>query len=145
MNTKTTLLTFATAGLLAAASSIRAEDPVPPTPPVNPPAGAPAAAAKPERGPGGPGGPQGDRLEMMKEKLSLTAEQAEKIKPLLEKDREKIMALRQDASLSREEKGEKMREILKASMEAIKPILTPEQVGKWKSEMEKRRAEREKK
>ena len=144
MKTKITLLTFATAGLLAAASSIRAEDPVPPTPPVNPPAGAPAAA-KPERGPGGPGGPQGDRLEMMKEKLSLTAEQIEKIKPLLEKDREKIMALRQDASLSREEKGEKMREILKASMEAIKPILTPEQLEKWKAEMEKRRAEREKK
>ena len=147
MKTKITLLTLATAGLLASASSIRAEDPVPPVPPVNPPAGAPAAA-RPERGPGGPGGPggpRGDRLEMMKEKLGLTPEQVEKIKPILEKDREKLMALREDAALSREQKGEKMREILKSSMEAIKPILTPEQVEKWKAEMEKRRAEREKK
>ena len=143
MKTKLTLLTLATAGLLA--STIRAEDPVPPTPPVNPPATAPAAAAKPERGPGGPGGPRGDRLEMMKEKLGLTPEQIEKIKPILEKDREKLMALREDAALSREQKGEKMREILKSSMEAIKPILTPEQVEKWKAEMEKRRAVREKK
>ena len=145
MKTKLTLLTLATAALLAAAQSIRAEDPVPPTPPVNPPAGAPAAAAKPERAPGAPAGPRGDRLEMMKEKLSLTPDQIEKIKPLLEKDREKLMAVREDAALSREQKGEKMREILKASMEAIKPILTPEQVEKWKAEMEKRRAEREKK
>ena len=145
MKTKLTRLTLATAALLAAAQSIRAEDPVPPTPPVNPPAGAPAAAAKPERAPGAPAGPRGDRLEMMKEKLSLTPDQIEKIKPLLEKDREKLMAVREDAALSREQKGEKMREILKASMEAIKPILTPEQVEKWKAEMEKRRAEREKK
>ena len=140
MKTKLTLLTLATAGLLAAPSSIRAEDPVPPVPPVNPPAGAPAAA-KPERG---PGGPRGDRLEMMKEKLGLTPEQVEKIKPLLEKDREKLLALREDTTASREQKGEKMREILKASMEAIKPILTPEQVEKWKAEMEKRKEEMEK-
>ena len=142
MKTQLTLLTLATAGFLTA-SNIRAEDPVPPTPPVNPPAGAPAAA-KPERGPGGPGGPRGDRLEMMKEKLGLTPEQIEKIKPILEKDREKLMALREDAALSREQKGEKMREILKSSMEAIKPILTPEQVEKWKAEMEKRKEEMEK-
>ena len=141
MKTKFTLLTLATAGLFATSPRIHAEDPVPPVPPVTPPAGAPAAA-KPERG---PGGPRGDRVEMMKEKLSLMPEQVEKIKPILEKDRAKLMALREDATLSREQKGEKMREILKSSMEEIRPILTPEQVEKWKAEMEKRRAEREKK
>ena len=141
MKTKFTLLTLATAGLFATSPRIHAEDPVPPVPPVTPPAGAPAAA-KPERG---PGGPRGDRLEMMKEKLSLMPEQVEKIKPILEKDRAKLMALREDATLSREQKGEKMREILKSSMEEIRPILTPEQIEKWKAEMEKRRAEREKK
>ena len=140
MKTKLSILTLATASLLASFSSIRAEDPVPPTPPVNPPAGTPAAA-KPERG---PGGPRGDRLEMMKEKLGLTPEQVEKIKPILEKDREKLMALREDTALSREQKGEKMREILKSSMEEIKPILTPEQLEKWKAEMEKRKEEMEK-
>jgi Spy/CpxP family protein refolding chaperone len=146
MKTKFTLLSLATAGLLTTSSNILAEDPVPPTPPVNPPAAAPATApaAKPERGPGGPGGQRGDRLAMMKETLGLTPEQVEKIKPLLEKDREKLTALREDTTTSREQKGEKMREILKSSMEEIKPILTPEQLEKWKAEMEKRRAEREK-
>ena len=144
MKTKITLLTLATAGLLATTSSIRAEDPVPPTPPVNPPAGAPAAAAKPERGPGGPGGQRGDRLAMMKETLGLTPEQVEKIKPIIEKDREKLMALREDSALSREQKGEKMKEIITASMEQIKPILTPEQLEKFKAQMEKRREEMQK-
>ena len=143
MNTKLTLLTLATASLLAASTSLGADDPVPPTPPANPPAGTPGAA-KPERGPGGPGGPRGDRLAMMKETLGLTDEQVAKIKPLLEKDREKIMALREDAALSREQKAEKMKEIIAASTEQIKPILTPEQLEKWKAQMEKRKQEMEK-
>ncbi len=154
MKTKITLLTLATASLLTAAASLRAADPVPPTPPVNPPPAAPEAA-KPERRPGGPGGPggeRGDRLAMMKEQLGLTPEQVEKIKPILEKDREKLQALRADTATTREQKGEKLREIITAEMEQIKPILTPEQVEKWKAvqekrreEMQKRRAEQEKK
>ena len=159
MKTKSTLLTLATASLLTATASLRAADPVPPTPPVNPPPTAPEAAkpeaGTPERRPGGPGGPggeRGDRLAMMKEQLGLTPEQVEKIKPILEKDREKLQALREDTATSREQKGEKMREIITAEMEQIKPILTPEQVEKWKAaqekrreEMQKRRAEAEKK
>ena len=145
MKNQLTILALATAGLLAATSTLRAEDPVPPTPPVNPPAGQPEAGAKRERGPGGPGGERGDRLEMMKEKLGLTPEQVEKIKPILEKDREKLLALRDDTTATREQKGGKMREILKSSMEGIRPILTPEQVEKWKTEMQTRRAVRERK
>lgn len=82
---------------------------------------------------------------MMKEKLGLTPEQVEKIKAAFEKDREKLMALREDTSLSREQKGEKMRELFKSQMESIRPILTPEQVEKWKAGMEKRRSEQERK
>lgn len=156
MKTKITLLTLATASLLTATTALRAADPVPPTPPVNPPPAAPEAAkpeaGKPERRPGGPGGERGDRLAMMKEQLGLTPEQVEKIKPILEKDREKLQALRADTATTREQKGEKLREIITAEMEQIKPILTPEQVEKWKAvqekrreEMQKRRAEQEKK
>ena len=140
MKTKSTLLSLATASLLAATATLRAADPVPPTPPVNPPPATPEAA-KPERG---PGGPRGDRLEMMKEQLGLTPEQVEKIKPILEKDREKIQALRADTTTSREQKGEKMRAIITASMDQIKPILTPEQLEKFKAGMEKRREEMQK-
>ncbi len=82
---------------------------------------------------------------MMKEKLGLTPEQVEKIKAAFEKDREKLMALREDTSLSREQKGEKMRELFKSQMESIRPILTPEQVEKWKAAMEKRRSEQQSK
>ena len=141
MKNQLTILALATAGLLAATSTLRAEDPVPPTPPVNPPAGQPEAGAKRERGPGGPGGERGDRLEMMKEKLGLTPEQVEKLKPIFAKDREKIMALREDTALTREQKGEKMRAIFQASMEEVKAILTPDQAEKWKAGMEKRREE----
>ena len=98
MKTKSTLLTLATAGLLTTTISLRAADPVPPTPPVNPPPAAPEAAqaeaGKPERRPGGPGGERGDRLAMMKEQLGLTPEQVEKIKPILEKDREKLRIMK---------------------------------------------------
>jgi len=138
MKTKLALFTLASASLLTAVASIRAEDPVPPTPPVHPPASA-TAAAKPAGGSGRPGGQRGERLEILKEKLGLTPEQIETIKPILEKDHEKLVALRENAALTREQKGGKMREILKSSLEAIKPILTPEQVGKWKAEMEQRR------
>lgn len=147
MKTKLTILTLATAALMAAPAATRAQDAVPPTPPVNPPAATAETPAKRERGPGGPGAPGapiGERIEMMKERLDLTPEQVEKIKAAFEKEREKIMALREDPTLSREQKGEKMREILKYQMEAIRPILTPEQVEKWKAGMEKRREEMEK-
>ena len=139
MKTKSSILTLTLASLLAAAS-LRAADPVPPAPPVNPVPAAPETA-KPERG---PGGPRGDRLAMMKEQLGLTPEQVEKIKPILEKDREKLQALRADTTATREQKGGKTREILTASMEEIKPILTPEQLEKFKAGMEKRREEMQK-
>ena len=81
---------------------------------------------------------------MMKEQLGLTPEQVEKLKPIFAKDAEQYKALREDAALSREQKGEKMRAIFQASREQIQAILTPDQVEKMKATMEKRRAEWEK-
>lgn len=149
MKNQLTLLALATAGLLAATTHLRAEDPVPPTPPVNPPAGRPAAGIRegePGQGrPNRPGGPRGgDRLEMMKERLNLTPEQVEKLKPIFAADAEKLKALREDAALTREQKGEKARAIVQASMEEVKAILTPDQLEKWKAAMEKRKEEFEK-
>lgn len=142
MKYQITILALATAGLLAATTTLRAEDPVPPTPPVDPPAAKADGGARRERGPGG--GERGDRLEMMKEQLGLTPEQVEKLKPIFAKDAEQYKALREDAALSREQKGEKMRAIFQASREQIQAILTPGQVEKMKAAMEKRRAEWEK-
>jgi len=138
MKNQITILALATAGLLAATTTLRAEDPVPPTPPVNPSAGRPEAGGRPERG---TDSQRRDRLAMMKEQLGLTPEQVEKLKPIFAKDAEQYKALREDAALSREQKGEKMRAIFQASREQIQAILTPDQVEKMKATMEKRRAE----
>lgn len=140
MKNQLTILALATAGLLAATTPLRAEDPVPPTPPVNPPAGVKEGEPGPGH-PGRPGGQRGDRLAMMKEKLGLTAEQVEKLKAIFAKDAEKIKAFREDAALTDEQKREKMRAFFQASMEAVKSVLTPDQAEKWKAEMEKRRDE----
>jgi Spy/CpxP family protein refolding chaperone len=80
-----------------------------------------------------------NRLEMMKESLSLTPEQVEKIKPLLEADQATMKELRADTSLTQEARREKRNEMMKASNEKIKPILTPEQQEKWKEQLAKRR------
>ena len=103
-------LPFAMAALLAASALCLAED------------------EKPKR-PAGPGGPGGRpdpaaRLEMMAEKLSLTAEQKAKLKDVLAKTAEKMKTIRES------EAGE------------IKEILTPEQREKMKEMRPAGRADR---
>jgi Spy/CpxP family protein refolding chaperone len=83
-----------------------------------------------------------ERVKALKESLKLTDEQAEKIKAVLAKNQEKMKALREDTSLSQEDRRAKMRENAEAVDAEIKPILTPEQQAKYKEEQEKRRAAR---
>ena len=78
----------------------------------------------------------------MKETLNLSDEQAEKVKAVFAKNQEKLKALREDQSLSQDDRRTKMREIFQGMEEDLKPILTPEQQAKWKEEREKRRAQR---
>lgn len=95
-----------------------------------------------ERGnrPEGAGRPEmRDRLQQMGEELKLTAEQKEKLKPILEAEREKMTKLREDTSLSQEQRREKYREISDATFAKVKPILTTEQQEKWKKLREERR------
>jgi Spy/CpxP family protein refolding chaperone len=79
---------------------------------------------------------------MLREKLGVTDEQLEKMKPIFEQQREKFAALKDDTALTMEQKREKMHGILANTMEELKGILTPEQLAKLKDEMEKRRAAR---
>ncbi|MFT3869072.1 MAG: hypothetical protein QM715_11490 [Nibricoccus sp.] len=83
----------------------------------------------PKDGPGR-GGPRGDRFKMLVEKLGLTEDQQAKIKPILAEEMQAIKTVRDDASLEREAKWTKIREIIQAHNEKIKPILTPEQLKK---------------
>ena len=79
-----------------------------------------------------------DRLKTMKEKLSLTDEQAEKIKAIFHKNREKLTGVK---DLKPEERRAKMREAFKSEMEEVAAVLTPAQKEKWKEEMKKHRSE----
>ena len=82
---------------------------------------------------------------MLREKLGVTDDQLEKMKPIFEQQREKLTALKDDTATPVEQKREKAIGIFTETMEELKPILTPEQFAKFKEEMEKRRAARQQK
>lgn len=73
------------------------------------------------------GGKGGDRFEAMISKLNLTEEQQAKLKPIMEANRLKTESIRNEASLSVDQKKAKMRENREAFENEIKAILTPEQ------------------
>lgn len=79
------------------------------------------------------------RLNQMAEQLNLTAEQKEKVKPIMEAEREKMQGLR---DLAPEQRREKMQEIRKDQEAKLKPILTPEQFEKWKKLRDQRGGKR---
>jgi Spy/CpxP family protein refolding chaperone len=83
-----------------------------------------------------------DQLARMNKQLQLTDEQQAKIKPILEEQHKQMMDLRQDTSMSREDRIAKFREVRQQSLEKIKPILTPEQQKKWQEIQEQRRTRR---
>lgn len=79
------------------------------------------------------------RLNQMAEQLNLTAEQKDKVKPIMEAEREKMQGLR---DLAPEQRREKMQEIRKDQEAKLKPILTPEQFEKWKKIRDQRGGKR---
>jgi Spy/CpxP family protein refolding chaperone len=72
-----------------------------------------------------------DRLKMLAEKLNLTDAQTAAIKPIFATEANDIKAVRQDNSLSKEQKQSKTFDIRKTANEKINTILTPEQQAKW--------------
>jgi Spy/CpxP family protein refolding chaperone len=90
-------------------------------------ADAPAEPPRRERGPGGPG----ERLQLMAERLALTAEQKEKVALIFRGQMEAGRAIREDQSLTREQAREKMQANAEASRAKIRALLTPEQQVKF--------------
>lgn len=76
--------------------------------------------------------------------LNLTADQQNKMKVLNEEMRTKSEAIRNDASLTQEQKREKSMELRKATGEKRKAILTAEQQKKWDEKMKERMKDRNK-
>lgn len=84
---------------------------------------------------GGPVGDQGQRMAELKQKLELSDEQVEKLKPVLAEEGPKLRALREDKDRTPEER----RAAFEASFERIASGLTDVQREKLREEMRARR------
>jgi protein CpxP len=87
--------------------------------------------------PEGPGG--GHRMPMSTEQrlqhltkaLNLTEDQQAKIKPILENESQQMQTLRQDTSVSQQDRWPKIQAIHDSTTSQIRPILTEEQQKKY--------------
>jgi periplasmic protein CpxP/Spy len=74
-----------------------------------------------------------DALTRISTELNLTDDQKEKIKPILQSEFSQLKAVRDDTSLSPEQKQSKAKDIHGSAKSQISSILTPEQQQKWQS------------
>lgn len=72
-----------------------------------------------------------DPLQVVKQSLNLSDEQAKKLEPVLEEQRDKINALRRATSLTRQQRMAKLREIHQGRDAQIQAHLTTDQTEKW--------------
>jgi periplasmic protein CpxP/Spy len=77
----------------------------------------------------GPPNPQ-QHLDHLSRMLNLTDDQKVKVKPILENADTQMKALRQDTSLSPQDRHAKMRDIHENAMSQVRSVLTPEQQAK---------------
>lgn len=70
------------------------------------------------------------RLDRMSETLNLTDVQKQKILPILQDESSKAQSLRDDTSLSQDDKRAKFQALRQGTMNQIRPILTQEQQQK---------------
>ena len=82
------------------------------------------------------------RLQRMSERLNLTDEQKEKLRPILQDEFKQLKALRADNSLSQDARRAKAREIRRSTRQQIGQILTPEQKEKMKERRRNARRQR---
>ena len=78
------------------------------------------------------------RMREVAKDLGLTDEQKQQLKPILQEEWAKLKALRDDQSLTRPEKLEKLKTMREDVLPQLKEILTPEQLAKWQKLREER-------
>jgi hypothetical protein len=92
------------------------------------------------RGGGHWGAPSADqRLERLSKRLNLSADQQTKIKPILEDQQKQMESLRQDSSVSPQDRHAKMAELQQSSSGQIRAVLNEDQQKKFDKMQEKRR------
>jgi len=72
------------------------------------------------------------QAQMIQQSLELTDVQATKIEPVLRAHQDKIAAMRRDATLTRQQRIAKLKEIQATTDSKISQTLTPEQAAKWR-------------
>jgi len=85
------------------------------------------------------------QLERMSKQLNLTDDQKAKVKPILEQQHEQMQSLRQDTSLSQQDRRAKFQEIHQNAMSQIRPLLNENQQKKFDKMLqrqEERRSQR---
>ena len=107
-----------------------------------------AFSASPQQGERRRGGPgmgmdPGERVENLSKQLNLTDEQKPKVRAIFEDEMKQRQAMRDDASLSREDRMEKMRAMNESTQKQIAKILTADQKKKWDEIMKENRERRE--
>ncbi len=68
---------------------------------------------------------RGNRMQKLSQELNLTADQQAKIKPIFQQARAQGKTIHQDASLTKEQKMAKMKELHQTTMAQMNEILTP--------------------
>src|SRR5262245_31470557 len=81
------------------------------------------------------------RLKEVAKQLHLTRDQERQLIPILEAEEPKLEAIRNDPSLSREQKLQRLRAVHDESNPQLKSILTPEQYQQLQGIRQKRRAQ----
>ena len=81
------------------------------------------------------------RLAALSKQLNLTDDQKVKLKPILQDEAQQLQSVRDDTSLSHDQKMAKAKEIRLAHQPQINEVLTPEQQKKW-AEMKKQAKEK---
>jgi len=115
---KQTLITLAAiAGALSLQPLVRAADTNEPAPPTS----------------GNRLGALRERMQETAKELNLTDEQKEKLQTIIRGQMEKLRDLRQDTSLSAQDKKDKFQAIREDITAEVKKVLTPEQFEKWKA------------
>jgi periplasmic protein CpxP/Spy len=79
------------------------------------------------------------RLEWLSKELDLTDDQKGKLKPILDDEGKQMQAVREDASLSQDQKHDKMKQIHGTTNSQINDILTPDQQKKFAQLKEQRK------
>jgi periplasmic protein CpxP/Spy len=83
------------------------------------------------------------QLQRLSDKLNLTDDQKTKLKPILQDQMDQMKTVREDTSLTPEQKRAKMKSTHASFNEQINAVLTPEQQAKYK-EMQQERTQKPK-